>query len=194
MKQANTLFHSKRKWFKHFKSEQKGNNISLVFSQFQYCPETSTKEQCHAVAPYARICNSLKKLIMLLLSFTQDISPKNITDVPVRCFFFHLPCCNKVFLIHCGPLSWNMVDPQPTTALGTHTAISGPIGDLWGTLLSRRRVPQRKSGWCYEDWTTSKQSWWRRNDWHRMPQASSSPLHPASSRDMGLSVLQCRFL
>lgn len=88
VKRANTLFHSKRKWFKHFKSEQKGNKISLLFSQFQYCPESLTKEQYHTVAPYAEICNRLKKLIMLLLlQFTKDISPKNITDVPVGCFF-----------------------------------------------------------------------------------------------------------
>jgi len=95
-------FIPKRKWFKHFKSEQKGSYISLVCSQFQYCPETLTKEQFHAVVPYARICNRLKKLIMLLLSFTQDISPKNIPDVPQCDVSFHISSYKKGFLIQRG--------------------------------------------------------------------------------------------
>lgn len=85
MKEANALFHSKIKLFKHFKTELKGN-ISLGFSQFQYCPETLTKEQYHAVAPYAEICNRLKKLIMLLLQFTKDISPKKYHRCPSGMF------------------------------------------------------------------------------------------------------------
>lgn len=82
VKEANVLFHSKRKWFEHLKSELRGNNISLVFIQFQYCPETLTKELYHAVAPYAEICNRLKKLIMLLLPFTKDISPTKYPQCP----------------------------------------------------------------------------------------------------------------
>lgn len=89
VKADNTLFHPKikqLKQFKHFKRELKGNNIFLVFSQIQYCPETLTKEQYHAVAPYAEICNRLKKLIMLLLQFTKDISPKKFPRCPSRIF------------------------------------------------------------------------------------------------------------
>lgn len=68
------------------KVNKKGNNISLFFSQFQYCPETLTKEQYHAVAPYAEICNRLKKLIMLLLQLTKDISSKKYPRCPSGMF------------------------------------------------------------------------------------------------------------
>lgn len=201
VKEANTLFHSKRKLFKHFKSELKGNNISLVFSQFQYCPETLTKEQYHAVAPYAEICNRLKKLIMLLLQFTKAISPKKYPRCPSGMFLSTTLVIINVGLLFFGFFCFSMViscfTPLKCGWATAHecfrvTPQLQAHSDLWRLPLLAHRVPQRKSGRCYEP-CQSKAGDVKMTGkgFFKLPKP---PLHPEPRRDMELPVLLCRLL